>query len=125
MALRLSRVGQMENLPSPDRPTKQPIPLEVRDGDPVSIKLGGVEIVQAVEALQIEISGHGCWATVTVRVDVQDLDLGLDGAVVERQTAFELTAADIDQAIIMGGASESPGVRVLAYLEEQGLIAPS
>jgi hypothetical protein len=71
-----------------------------------------------VEGLVIHLLPEGCFVTLTVRADVADFAFAVREVTVARPGAGaeEITAEEIDQAILAAGYGASPGEAVARHL---------
>jgi hypothetical protein len=107
----------VESLPS-DAIEIEPVALVVTSDPRPSIKIGGVEVVQALSRLEVVLDGTGAVALLELRVDVE-WDFPVREVLVPGSGLDGLTASEIESVWLSAGYSESPARALLEYLRSR------
>lgn len=100
-----------------------PIRIRVTDGPPPAVMIGPagaeVDLRPSLERLVVEILPVGCFATITVRADVEDLDFPVEKVFQVLETHQLPTADEIQSAFLSAGMGQSPGAAVLELVRKR------
>lgn len=100
-----------------------PIRIRVTDGPPPAVLIGPegqeTDLRPSLERLVVEILPVGCFATITVRADVAELDFPVEKVFQVLEGHQLPTADEIQSAFLSAGMGQSPGAAVLELVRQR------